>query len=56
MIQALPSEIYQKILQLPSTVEAKLLQKMNQLYHTHPKGTCRVTLPNTPTYFNPLTL
>ena len=47
MIQALPSESYYKIFHLPSTTELQLLQKMNQSYNDHPKGTYRVTLPNT---------
>ena len=32
---------------MPCTTEIQLLQKMNQLYHAHSKGTYRVTLPNT---------
>ena len=47
LIQTLPSEIYYKIFQLPNTAETQLLHKINQLPHIFPKGSYRVTVPNT---------
>jgi len=47
LLQTLPSEIYYKIFQLPSTAEIQLLHKINQLHHIFPKGSYWVTVPNT---------
>jgi len=46
IVEKLPSEIYYKIVQTPSTAEINLLQKINQLYHTYPEGSYRVIKPN----------
>ena len=47
VIENLPSEIYHKIFQTPSTAEAKLLHKINQFHHTFPRGSYRVIKPDT---------
>ena len=47
LLHTLPSEIYYKIFQLPSTAETQLLHKINQLHHVFPKGSYRVTVSNT---------
>ena len=45
IVENLPSEIYYKIVQTLSTAETKLLNRINQLCHTFPKGSYRVIKP-----------
>ena len=45
IIEKLPSEIYHKIFQTPSTAETRLLYKINQLHHTIPRGSYPVIKP-----------
>jgi len=47
-IVELPSEIYDKIVQTPSTAEAHLVHQINQLCHTFPYISDRVIKPNSP--------
>ena len=46
IVEKLPSEIYYKIVQTPSTAETNLLHKINQLCHTSPEGSYRIIKPN----------
>ena len=45
ILEHFPPEIYYKIFQTPSTAQANLLHKINQLYHTFPEGSYRVVKP-----------
>ena len=42
IVENLPSEIYYKIVQTPSTAETQLISKINQLVHTFPEESYRV--------------
>ena len=45
IIENLPSELYNKIVQTPSTAEIQLIHKINQLCHTFPEDSHRVIQP-----------
>ena len=46
VVRKLPDEIYYKIMQTPSTAEANLIHKINQLSHTFPENSQPVIRPN----------
>ena len=58
MLEYLPSELYDKIEQTPSTAETQLTLRINQLCHTFPEGSLRVIQPkisNLRLILNPIT-
>ena len=45
IVENLPSELYYKIVQTPSTAEIQLIHKINQLCHIFPEDSYRVIQP-----------